>query len=96
VEGEGGREDLRRDKGEETGIRIYYMTKIIFNKKNMIFYSTYVVSIKVPNSLYFPSSLLPLALALLYLAHRFFVCLIFFFLITDGCEPPCGCWDLSS
>jgi hypothetical protein len=18
------------------------------------------------------------------------------FLITDGCEPPCGCWDLNS
>jgi hypothetical protein len=32
---------------------------------------------------------LPLASALLALAHRLFVCL---FLITDGC----GCWDLNS
>ena len=25
-------------------------------------------------------------------AHRFF----YLFLITDGCEPPCGCWALNS
>jgi hypothetical protein len=26
----------------------------------------------------------------------FFVLFFFLFLITDGCEPPCGCWDLNS
>jgi hypothetical protein len=34
-----------------------------------------------------------LALALFTPAHRSFLNL---FLITDGCEPPCGCWYLNS